>query len=708
MAAVALVSYDVQTVDGHAGGVGAFVTHFARLLRTRGENVTIVLVSGSPDSIPIDAEWRGRYAAWGIELLEVNNAPAEPDRWSAAWPARLSERLEPLLRRFDIVYLQDWANPGFHAIRRRRFSRGTGPIFVTVLHGPSAWIRSGNRKLPNVPEDLQIEYIERYSARHSDWAIAPSRYMSEWLRGRGWNFRSEPEVLGLPYLPNVPDRPVASVERAAIERIVLFGRLEVRKGFDLFADALGLLCTQHTEAVRAIREVVLLGQEQETGSVEGLQRALRSALGNPGFAVVHIADFDSSAAVGYLASRAPETLAVIPSPFENFPYAVIEALCIPGLNLICSRGGGIPEVFGAACEAQLFEPAAPALAAKLLERLRSPLPPQQLAVYDYEPANARWLRFHESVLQDRASAGLMRAGHERVVRAPSRPSVDVCVTYYNKGAYFPQLLRALEAQTEPGFGVIAIDDGSTDPGSRQVFDTAARAGAPRSWRFLRQANCFVDAARNRAAEQSSAEFLLFIDADDVPAANAVERLVDAALASGVDCLLSGGFFFDSEEMPYDAATGARIQRAIGYMPLGPDLIGGMVDHMVLGLPMILIRRAVFEQIGGYRERRGAGHEDWELQIRLLMAGFQSDVLPEYLLYFRRAAGGLTQTGAAFPAKLRLMETYGVALHKVGMSGLTAAAFALNERCLELQETLRNRVPLSLRLQLDRQRRVNRP
>jgi glycosyltransferase involved in cell wall biosynthesis len=694
MAAVALVSYDVQTVKGHAGGVGAFVTHFARLLKKHGDSVTIILVSGSPHGVSIDAGWRERYSAWGIELLEVNCPQRPANHWTAAWPAALSEHLAPLLRRFAIVYLQDWANPGFHAIRQRRMSSGASPIFATVLHGPSPWIRAGNRKLPNIPEDLQFEFIERYSAEHSNLVIAPSQYMADWLKGQGWRFGAEPVVLGLPYLPDVPRDAVSNAP--SIERIVLFGRLEVRKGFDVFADALRLLCNQQTAAVSRLREVVLLGMEQEVGSVEGLRSALRST----GLTVTHIGHFDSPAALGYLSAHAADALAVIASPFENFPYAVVEALSIPGLNVICSRGGGVPEVFGlgrdgAGYDAQLFEPSAPALAAKMAERLLSPLSADQLAVYDWPAANARWLAFHE------------RACATRVARraSPQRPSLDVCVTYYNKGAYFPQLLRALEAQTYPHFGVIAIDDGSSDPVSRQIFDSAASACAPRGWRFLRQANAFVDAARNRAAAESSAEYLLFVDADDVPALNAIERLIDAAVASGVDCLLSGGYLFDSDEMPHAAGGLASAQGAIAYMPLGPDVVGGLADPMVFGLPMILIRRTVFEQIGGYRERRGAGHEDWELQIRLLLAGYQTDVLPEHLLFFRRVASGLTKTGAAFPAKLRMIEAFNDPLRKIGMSGLSAAMVGLNERCQELQETLRKNVPLELRLQLHRSQQL---
>ena len=218
MSSVALVSYDVQTVEGRAGGVASFLTHFARLLKDRGENVTIIRVDGSPQPRAIDREWQEQYAAWGIELRQVNNVLRPEDAWFEAWPARLSQQLVPHLRGFDIVYLQDWANPGFQSIRRRRFSGGAGPMLVTVLHGPSEWIRSGNRKLPNVPEDLHMRFMERYSAEHSDWVIAPSKYIAAWLKREGWNFKREPEVMGLPYVTDGSHEIPAGIP--TVERIV--------------------------------------------------------------------------------------------------------------------------------------------------------------------------------------------------------------------------------------------------------------------------------------------------------------------------------------------------------------------------------------------------------------------------------------------------------------------------------------------------------
>ncbi|MGA3204753.1 MAG: glycosyltransferase [Bryobacteraceae bacterium] len=662
MSKVALVSHDLPTIHGRAGGVGTFVAQFAALLRERGEDVTIILTRQETEPTRIDEKWRRKYEHLGIRLVELHNAPPSPDRWSDAWTARLSQQVAPLLRGFDIAYFQDWANVAFQAARAKRFNPMGWPVLVTVLHGPSNWIRAANREYPDIPDDLHLEFIERYSARHSDRVIAPSRYILDWARSEGWTFATEPDLLGLPYRP-----PASSPAKdgPSFRQIVFFGRLETRKGFSLFLDGVRM---SHG-SLTGLERVVLLGHQDEPGAADCVQRELGAV------PVVHIGDLDTEGAADYLRSHRGDSLVVIPSPVENFPYAVIEASLIPGLNALYSSGGGVPEIFGGACESQLFEPNPQALAAKLLERWFEPL--SQPARYDYASANQRWLQFHEDALGKRAAVSLP-------VSPPDIRRVDVCITYFNKAAHFPKLLDALKRQSVAGFGVIAVDDGSTDAEARRIFDQMAAQYTAAGWTFFRQKNMFVDAARNRAARRSNAEFLLFIDADDLPVPNTVERMLGAILASGDDCLLAGGYLFDGESVK------AR------YMPLGPNLIGGLIDPIVFGPPMIIIRRTVFNAIGGYREVRGAAHEDWELQVRLLLAGYRTDVIPEFLLYFRQLHDGLALTSDDFAAKRRLIDTYDAEFARLGLHGAANTMRALYRRCQQLEEAGREQ---ALRLRL---------
>jgi glycosyltransferase involved in cell wall biosynthesis len=95
------------------------------------------------------------------------------------------------------------------------------------------------------------------------------------------------------------------------------------------------------------------------------------------------------------------------------------------------------------------------------------------------------------------------------------PSVAVVITTYNHAHFLGDALRSVASQTRPVQEVIVVDDGSED-------DPAA---AVRDWpgaRLIRQDNAGLAAARNAGLRATAADYVLFLDADDLLAAPAIE------------------------------------------------------------------------------------------------------------------------------------------------------------------------------------------
>jgi GT2 family glycosyltransferase/glycosyltransferase involved in cell wall biosynthesis len=671
MARVAIVSYDVQTIFGKAGGVGAFTTRWANLLRQAGESVTIVMARIDWEPMRVDPNWRARYKGNGISLIELQAPPALPTRWPEVPTMRLAEIAAPVLQSFDIVYFQDWGNPAFHLLRERRYSSNHGPVCVTVLHGPSEWELSSNGKYPELPKDLHLCYQERYSARHSDFVVSPSGYMVNQLKSLDWEFPGEVEVLGLP-MPEPADA-AQNFPPPQIRKIVYFGRVEERKGIRNFVRAI-----QHfARETRFKPEIVLLGAAPNQQLLDSARQNIRDA----GLKFSHEASLDAESAGRFLREKPWETLCVVPSASDNHPYTVVEASLVPGLNLIACRGGGVPEILDGA-ERQLCGPQPMDLAAKIAERVHAPLCASELARYDCRAANEKWLEFHRKVF---ASAAI------RTPRSlPGRKlSVDVCVTYFQKGAYFGQLIDALEQQTETDFHVISVNDGSPDAESNRVFEEEAAKARSRGWDFYRQENAFVDAARNSAARRGTGDLILFIDSDDIPARNAVARMREAITLSGDDALICASYLFAGEKPPFDPVTGDVLAPATATcIPLGMDLVGGLVNPSAFGGSMFIIRRSVFEKAGGFRELRGAGHEDWELYVRLALAGYRMDVLPELLHFYRQVEGSLARTLPSESSRRRLLDAYEDTLRTVGLQGGALALAGLHRSGQEMEQQVR--------------------
>lgn len=115
--------------------------------------------------------------------------------------------------------------------------------------------------------------------------------------------------------------------------------------------------------------------------------------------------------------------------------------------------------------------------------------------------------------------------------------VRVIVPVYNAGKYVNECVDSILAQrTRHSFLVVIVNDGSTDASPELLKKYAALDNVV----VIDQDNRGHGGARNRALEHIDARYVMFVDADDCLPADAVEKLMSAADATGAD-IVSGGF-----------------------------------------------------------------------------------------------------------------------------------------------------------------------
>ena len=170
--------------------------------------------------------------------------------------------------------------------------------------------------------------------------------------------------------------------------------------------------------------------------------------------------------------------------------------------------------------------------------------------------------------------------------------VDVIVPAFNTEAFLARTIRSIYEQSAIA-KVIIVDDGSSD-GTLEV----ARAAAP-SAQILTGPNQGVARARNRAIAALSADWVQFLDSDDVLAPETMVRRLDVATASGADVVVTDWAEFAEDA---DIACAKLSPRSADWALLARE---GAEVACATGFwappAALLFRRSVVEQIGGFRD-----------------------------------------------------------------------------------------------------------
>ena len=200
------------------------------------------------------------------------------------------------------------------------------------------------------------------------------------------------------------------------------------------------------------------------------------------------------------------------------------------------------------------------------------------------------------------------------------PTVSVVIPNYNYGRFIAETIASALAQTYPIREVIVIDDGSTD----DSIEVIGRFGS--KVKLINQKNQGVGAARNIGFENSSGEFVAFLDADDIWLPNKIEEQMKH-FTDGVGLVSCGMREFSSQD-------GKTIEVYLSDKNewTAKDILLRKHQIIVSG-SAIVVRRTLFEQVGGFDKRKELHPaEDWEFCYRMALAGkvvFTPKVLVDY-------------------------------------------------------------------------------
>jgi glycogen(starch) synthase len=616
---IGLITTEFPPHDG--GEIGAYCGNLARGLVQAGHEVHVLMQGGR----------KGLVDGVHVHPFTIPDAP-EGDLLRAGLlyfgsdyerTFHLAARVRDFVRetQVDVVESQDSLGLLFQSLYDRLWQRDPFVVpSIVTLHGGSSELLEANGLPGHALSAYMSSFLEDCAIRWADGIVSPSRWLAERTTRR----------LGLPagsvhvcpYPVTVQDEPAGS--REACE-ILFVGRLERRKGIEILTRALPQIFRAREDCRIRFVGAHWYDYARRAPIHTWMMSKLR------GFEDRLIFEGHQPPDRVHAAMRRA-TLVVMPSTWENFPHVCLEA-CAAGAPVLASDGNGMAEIIEEGKSGFFFpHGSADALAARTIELLE--LDAQQRncigrhgrervrAICDPQRVAEDRVRHYRDVVAKTRGGGLPRypqhlrartAPPASAGRAPER--LAVIIPCYNMGDTIGETIDSIRQSTRPPDDLIVVDDGSNDPRTLEVLSALGP-----DVRVVRSDNRGLSAARNLGARSTSADVLLFIDADDLldrefvaTAWTVLERHGDVGAVA-----------------PWAEVFGAVEVLCCVPVPHFPLLL-----HQNLVLSSVgLIRRAAYEAAGGFKEAMTYGYEDWQLWISLLDAGWGMLRVPLPLMKYR--------------------------------------------------------------------------
>ena len=230
--------------------------------------------------------------------------------------------------------------------------------------------------------------------------------------------------------------------------------------------------------------------------------------------------------------------------------------------------------------------------------------------------------------------------------------VTVVLVAHDGARWISDVARALQHQTRPVDRVVAVDTGSRDRSGKLLaglLGNAAVFGADRGTGFgaaigqalrHRAANAPVSAA-GLAGRGSTVEWVWLLHDDCAPEHDALERLMEAAARSPQAAVL-GPKVLDWDDRRVIVEAGITIdgsgRRETGLEPneLDQGQHDGERDVLAVGSAGMLVRRDVWDRVGGFDSGFQLFRDDIDFCWRVIAAGYRVRLVTDAVVYHAEA------------------------------------------------------------------------
>lgn len=606
------------------GGIGSTYANLALMLAECGFSVTVLYLRGQQVETHTIDHWVAYYAERGVRLVpapdyaRADRFSSNADRWLRV-PYNMMRWL--IDNPMDVVHVSEWRGTGYLCLLAKRQGWAFAEtLFVVKTSSPWMWNRLYGGHTLERADDLVKNHAERRSVELADIAVGGSLHLLRWMASQGYRLPPgrafvQPNVATFKTLePLMRSRTLTPGQRTAVDELVFFGRLEVRKGLFIFCQAIRRLVRKGVPLPRKITFMGKPGGRLPSHPDMETPDYIREVSENWPCEVQILSGFQQYEAIEYLLGG--RRLAVMPSIIENSSMAIYEA-AICAIPTVATDVGGNAELIDPRDHAAvLCRPHPVELADRLEEALRlGGMVPRPSFSND---ANLLiWQDFHAQLagplrrrLLDQADAAVVAGGKE-----PG--PIAVCVYFTGHADALEATLASLAAQDLPAAQVLVGVDADSEADCAVALAALERHGLGSA-----AIECFdldAGAAFNRLAQAADARFALFLWEGARIEPDALRRLHAIATRTGADVL---SYLSERRELGSDDPPALSGQFIVGVADAFFDEDGGEMP--------LFVRREAFAGVGGFTtDYRLLGY-DHEFVARAQLAGLACETVPARL------------------------------------------------------------------------------
>jgi teichuronic acid biosynthesis glycosyltransferase TuaG len=221
--------------------------------------------------------------------------------------------------------------------------------------------------------------------------------------------------------------------------------------------------------------------------------------------------------------------------------------------------------------------------------------------------------------------------------------ISVIMPAYKMGKFIGSALESVGKQTFRNWEIIVVDDCAPDDGTSTIVRNFADSNPEHRIEFIRhEKNKGVSGARNTAMSASRGGLIAFLDPDDSWKPTYLEQMQHALVDADI-CACGATRVDESGQLLGSYIYGPTAKRI-------DEFPHSLARSNFFNPSFTVIRRKVYEMIGGYDEASAIQHaEDWDYWLRALASGFRFKFIENELCLYREHGGAATSNS------LRIME-----------------------------------------------------